>query len=219
MDAVLAQAMGCIPAPLTPLTASPFFPDGLHNSPDLWSSPGAMSQSSYGAMLGSSSSPLPQSASFNSLHQHERMVTSPAVPPSAPCWGRVGGQSSRTHLNPLPPSLQNYQLHSGEVNGGLPSVSGFSSASTPYGVSSHTPPISGTDTMMGTCPPLPEHLTDTQGPSWKTKAPLSGLEVPISAYLHTVDPFCVTGDSSPLPGCLRSPQGAGRGWMWALPSS
>uniref|UniRef100_A0A8V1AHD2 Transcription factor E2-alpha n=1 Tax=Gallus gallus TaxID=9031 RepID=A0A8V1AHD2_CHICK len=98
------------------MAAPPFLPDGLHNSPDLWSSPGAMSQSSYGAMLGSSSSPLPQSASFNSLHQHERM---------------------------------NYQLHSGELNGGLPSVSGFSSASTPYGVSSHTPPISGTDTMMG----------------------------------------------------------------------
>ncbi|XP_014804516.1 PREDICTED: transcription factor E2-alpha isoform X8 [Calidris pugnax] len=93
-----------------------YMADGLHNSPDLWSSPGAMSQSSYGAMLGSSSSPLPQSGGFNSLHQHERM---------------------------------NYQLHSGEVNGGLPSVSGFSSASTPYGVSSHTPPISGTDTMMG----------------------------------------------------------------------
>uniref|UniRef100_A0A8C8B021 Transcription factor E2-alpha n=1 Tax=Otus sunia TaxID=257818 RepID=A0A8C8B021_9STRI len=97
-----------------------YMADGLHNSPDLWSSPGAMSQSSYGAMLGSSSSPLPQSSGFNSLHQHERM---------------------------------NYQLHSGEVNGGLPSVSGFSSASTPYGVSSHTPPISGTDSMMGTCGP------------------------------------------------------------------
>ncbi|XP_064325514.1 transcription factor E2-alpha isoform X4 [Phalacrocorax carbo] len=93
-----------------------YMADGLHNSPDLWSSPGAMSQSSYGAMLGSPSSPLPQSSGFNSLHQHERM---------------------------------NYQLHSGEVNGGLPSVSGFSSASTPYGVSSHTPPISGTDSMMG----------------------------------------------------------------------
>ncbi|XP_030822800.1 transcription factor E2-alpha isoform X8 [Camarhynchus parvulus] len=93
-----------------------YMTDGLHNSADLWSSPGAMSQSSYGAMLGSSSSPLPQSSGFNSLHQHERM---------------------------------NYQLHSGEVNGGLPSVSGFSSAPTAYGVSSHTPPISGTDTIMG----------------------------------------------------------------------
>ncbi|KAM7023754.1 transcription factor E2-alpha isoform 5-T6 [Acridotheres tristis] len=93
-----------------------YMTDGLHNSADLWSSPGAMSQSSYGAMLGSSSSPLPQSSGFNSLHQHERM---------------------------------NYQLHTGEVNGGLPSVSGFSSASTAYGVSSHTPPISGTDSIMG----------------------------------------------------------------------
>ncbi|XP_025890989.1 transcription factor E2-alpha isoform X2 [Nothoprocta perdicaria] len=92
-----------------------YMADGLHSSPDLWSSPGAMSQAGYGAMLGSSSSPLPQPGAFSSLHQHERM---------------------------------NYQLHSGEVNGGLPSVSGFSSASTPYGVSSHTPPISGTDTMM-----------------------------------------------------------------------
>ncbi|XP_074385042.1 transcription factor E2-alpha isoform X11 [Zonotrichia albicollis] len=93
-----------------------YMTDGLHNSADLWSSPGAMSQSSYGAMLGSSSSPLPQSSGFNSLHQHERM---------------------------------NYQLHSGEVNGGLPSVPGFSSAPAAYGVSSHTPPISGTDTIMG----------------------------------------------------------------------
>ncbi|XP_005059950.1 PREDICTED: transcription factor E2-alpha isoform X2 [Ficedula albicollis] len=93
-----------------------YMADGLHNSADLWSSPGAMSQSSYGAMLGSSSSPLPQSSGFNSLHQHERM---------------------------------NYQLHTGEVNGGLPSVSGFSSASAAYGVSSHTPPISGADSIMG----------------------------------------------------------------------
>ncbi|XP_038019626.1 transcription factor E2-alpha isoform X6 [Motacilla alba alba] len=104
-----------------------YMTDGLHNSADLWSSPGAMSQSSYGAMLGSSSSPLPQSSGFNSLHQHERMGPS----------------------HPAPPPCQNYQLHSGEVNGGLPSVSGFSSASTAYGVSSHTPPISGTDTIMG----------------------------------------------------------------------
>ncbi|EMP27558.1 Transcription factor E2-alpha [Chelonia mydas] len=93
-----------------------YMPDGLHNSPDLWSSSGTMSQSSYGAMLGGSSAPLTQSSGFNSLHQHERM---------------------------------NYPMHSGEVNGGLSSVSGFPSASTPYGVPSHTPPISGTDNMMG----------------------------------------------------------------------
>ncbi|KAG8126866.1 hypothetical protein E2320_021955 [Naja naja] len=91
-------------------------PDGLHNSADLWSSSSSMSQSNYGAILGASSSPLPQSSNFSNLHQHERM---------------------------------NYQMHSGEVNGGLPSVPGFSSASTQYGVSSHTPPIGGTENVMG----------------------------------------------------------------------
>lgn len=78
-----------VPAPLS----SGFLADGLHNSPDLWSSPGAMSQSSYGAMLGSSSSPLPQSSGFNSLHQHERMVT---------CARGHGGHSSITFLSPSP---------------------------------------------------------------------------------------------------------------------
>ncbi|KAM6107378.1 LOW QUALITY PROTEIN: transcription factor E2-alpha [Pterocles gutturalis] len=105
---------GYTPEPPSTVYPSLYMADGLHNSPDLWSPGFAMSQSSYGALLGSAPHPLPQSAAFNSLHQHERM---------------------------------NYP-HSGEVNGGLPSVSGFSSASTPYGVSSHTP-ISGTDTMMG----------------------------------------------------------------------
>ncbi|XP_054835123.1 transcription factor E2-alpha isoform X3 [Eublepharis macularius] len=70
-------------------------------------------------------------------------------------YGSILGASS----SPLPQSgnfsglhqheRMNYQMHSGEVNGGLPSVSGFSSASTQYGVSSHTPPISGTESVMG----------------------------------------------------------------------
>ncbi|XP_029469834.1 transcription factor E2-alpha isoform X3 [Rhinatrema bivittatum] len=93
-----------------------YMPDGLHNSADLWSSSGPISQSSYGAILGSTPSTLPQPSSFSSLHPHERM---------------------------------NYPMHSGEVNGGLSSVPGFSSASTPYCVSSHTPPISGAESMIG----------------------------------------------------------------------
>uniref|UniRef100_A0A8D0DKN5 Transcription factor E2-alpha n=1 Tax=Salvator merianae TaxID=96440 RepID=A0A8D0DKN5_SALMN len=93
-----------------------YMPDGLHNSADLWSSTSTISQTNYGAILGASSSPLPQASNFSGLHQHERM---------------------------------NYQMHSGEVNGGLPSVSGFSSATTQYGVSSHTPPIGGTESVMG----------------------------------------------------------------------
>ncbi|XP_028569648.2 transcription factor E2-alpha isoform X2 [Podarcis muralis] len=103
-------------APSTVYPGAFYMPDGLHNSADLWNSSTSISQSNYGAILGASSSPLPQSGNFSSLHQHERM---------------------------------NYPMHSGEVNGGLPSVSGFSSASNQYGVSSHTPPISGTESVMG----------------------------------------------------------------------
>lgn len=44
-----------------------------------------------------------------------------------------------------------YQLHGAEVNGGLPAVSTFSAApAAAYGsVSSHTPPVSGADGLMG----------------------------------------------------------------------
>ncbi|NXT84771.1 TFE2 factor, partial [Zapornia atra] len=48
------SAVGLVLASL-PCSALLFLPDGLHNSPDLWSSPGAMSQSSYvlmGELLG-----------------------------------------------------------------------------------------------------------------------------------------------------------------------
>lgn len=56
-------------------------------------------------------------------------------------------------------------------------MSGFSSASTPYGVSSHTPPISGTDSMMGTYGPRvhggPQHdpacSTAMQRLNWEIK--------------------------------------------------
>lgn len=65
-----------------------------------------MSQSSYGAMLGSSSSPLPQSSGFNSLHQHERMVTCPrgCVTSLSPSPLAVG----LGHLGPAPAA----ELHS-----------------------------------------------------------------------------------------------------------
>ncbi|XP_032481587.1 transcription factor E2-alpha isoform X7 [Phocoena sinus] len=44
-----------------------------------------------------------------------------------------------------------YQLHGAEVNGGLPAVSTFSSAPTGAysSVSSHTPPVSGADSLLG----------------------------------------------------------------------
>lgn len=172
-----------------------------------------MSQSSYGAMLGSSSSPLPQSASFNSLHQHERMVTSPAVSPHSPPLGLGRWLNPRAPLTPPPvPSLQNYQLHSGELNGGLPSVSGFSSASTPYGVSSHTPPISGTDTMMGTCSP---HSTLLPRREQTGKPQYQGWGGVYLRACMLLIPFVSHGGQLHPAGYLE----VGWEWMWALPSS
>ncbi|XP_032567977.1 transcription factor E2-alpha isoform X4 [Chiroxiphia lanceolata] len=150
-----------------------YMADGLHNSPDLWSSPGTMSQSSYGAMLGSSSSPLPQPSGFNSLHQHERM---------------------------------NYQLHSGEVNGGLPSVSGFSSASTPYGVSSHTPPISGTDNMMGNRGTTAGSSGDALG-----KALASIYSPDHSSNNFSSNPSTPVGSPQGLAGTSQWPRASGAG--------
>uniref|UniRef100_G3X8K6 Transcription factor E2-alpha n=1 Tax=Meleagris gallopavo TaxID=9103 RepID=G3X8K6_MELGA len=153
-----------------------YMADGLHNSPDLWSSPGAMSQSSYGAMLGSSSSPLPQSTSFNSLHQHERM---------------------------------NYQLHSGEVNGGLPSVSGFSSASTPYGVSSHTPPISGTDTMMGNRGTTAGSSGDALGKA--LASPPTCCSMPLWPHAVLWCPYAFPGCPCLFPGTSQWSRAGGQG--------
>ncbi|XP_025064097.1 transcription factor E2-alpha isoform X8 [Alligator sinensis] len=150
-----------------------YMPDGLHNSPDLWSSSGTMSQPSYGAMLGSSSSPLPQSGGFSSLHQHERM---------------------------------NYPMHSGEVNGGLPSVSGFSSASTPYGVSSHTPPISGTDSMMGNRGTTAGSSGDALG-----KALASIYSPDHSSNNFSSNPSTPVGSPQGLAGTSQWPRAGGQG--------
>lgn len=59
-----------------------------------------MSQSGYGAMLGSSSSPLPQASGFNSLHQHERMVMCPCMSSRVPV-GRMGARLS-DNVSPHP---------------------------------------------------------------------------------------------------------------------
>lgn len=53
------------------------FTDGHHSS-DPWSSSSGMNQPGYGGMLGSSSH-IPQSSSYCSLHPHERLVRQPCV--------------------------------------------------------------------------------------------------------------------------------------------
>uniref|UniRef100_UPI00398EA96B transcription factor E2-alpha-like isoform X2 n=1 Tax=Pristiophorus japonicus TaxID=55135 RepID=UPI00398EA96B len=99
-----------------------YIQDGIHNGPDVWNSSSGMGQPGYGALMGNSSSHLSQSGGYTNLHPHERL---------------------------------NYPIHSvpsTEVNGSLPSMPGFhcsnNAGSAAYGVSSHTPPISGTETIM-----------------------------------------------------------------------
>ncbi|XP_072100655.1 transcription factor 3a isoform X3 [Mobula birostris] len=99
-----------------------YIQDGIHNSPDVWSSSSGMAQPSYGGLMGNTTTHLSQASGYSNLHPQERL---------------------------------GYPMHtvsSTEVNGSLPSMSGFhcssNSGSATFGVSSHTPPISGTESIM-----------------------------------------------------------------------
>uniref|UniRef100_A0A4W5MG78 Transcription factor E2-alpha n=1 Tax=Hucho hucho TaxID=62062 RepID=A0A4W5MG78_9TELE len=103
-----------------------YMQEGLHPSPDPWSSAGPMGQPGYSAVLGNSPH-LGQPAPFTAINPQDRLKR-----------------------QPLPLSPQNYPLHGSEVNGS------FHPGSTGYGVPNHTPSINGTDSIManrGTAPP------------------------------------------------------------------
>eukprot|EP00069_Balaena_mysticetus_P012458 bmy_07702T0 len=104
--------------------ASTFFmQDGTHNSSDLWSSSNGMSQPGFGGILGTSTSHMSQSSSYGSLHSHDRL----SYPPHS--------------VSPT------------DINTSLPPMSSFHRASTsssPYVAASHTPPINGSDSILGT---------------------------------------------------------------------
>uniref|UniRef100_A0A8I3NMS7 Transcription factor E2-alpha n=1 Tax=Canis lupus familiaris TaxID=9615 RepID=A0A8I3NMS7_CANLF len=119
------------PSAKTPGSAYPtpfYMADGsLHPSAELWSPSG---QAGFGPMLGGGSSPLP-------------------LPPAG--GSSVGSGSSGGFGSLHQHERMGYQLHGAEVNGGLPAVSTFSSgpAAAYASVSSHTPPVSGADGLMG----------------------------------------------------------------------
>ncbi|XP_055514562.1 transcription factor 12-like isoform X1 [Leucoraja erinacea] len=99
-----------------------YIQDGIHNGPDVWNSSSGMGQPGYGGLMGNPAAHLSQAGGYSNLHPQERL---------------------------------GYPIHavpSSEVNGSLPSMSGFhcsnNASSAAFGVSSHTPPISGTDTIM-----------------------------------------------------------------------
>ncbi|KAM6201705.1 transcription factor 12 isoform 1-T1 [Rhynchocyon petersi] len=112
------------PKPPTSMFASTFFmQDGTHNSSDLWSSSNGMSQPGFGGILGTSTSHMSQSSSYSSLHSHERL----SYPPHS--------------VSPT------------DINTSLPPMSSFhrsSTSSSPYVAASHTPPINGSDSILGT---------------------------------------------------------------------
>ncbi|XP_045058245.1 transcription factor E2-alpha isoform X8 [Desmodus rotundus] len=118
------------PSAKTPSSTYPapfYMADGsLHPSAELWSTPG---QAGFGPMLGGGSSPLP-------------------LPPGG---GSSVGSGSGSGFGGLHQhERMGYQLHSVEVNGGLPAVSTFSAPTAAYGsIASHTPPVSGADSLMG----------------------------------------------------------------------
>ncbi|XP_007952758.1 transcription factor E2-alpha [Orycteropus afer afer] len=119
------------PATKTPSSAYPapfYMADGsLHPSAELWAPPG---QAGFGPMLGGGSSPLP-------------LPPGSGASSSGSGGGAFGGLQQHERMG--------YPLHGAEVNGGLPAVSSFSSApgATYSSVTSHTPPVSGADSLLG----------------------------------------------------------------------
>ncbi|KAM8765651.1 transcription factor E2-alpha isoform 6-T6 [Rhynchonycteris naso] len=118
------------PSAKTPSSTYPapfYMADGsLHSSAELWNPQG---QAGFGPMVGGGSSPLP-------------------LPPGGSSSVGSGGSSGFGSLHQH--ERMGYQLHGTEVNGGLPAVSTFSAPTATYGsVASHTPPVSGADSLMG----------------------------------------------------------------------
>ncbi|KAG3280818.1 transcription factor 3, transcript variant X4 [Ictidomys tridecemlineatus] len=173
------------PSAKTPSSAYPapfYVADGsLHPSAELWSTPG---QAGFGSMLGSGSSPLPLTPGSN---------------------GPVGSSTfSSLHQH----ERMGYQLHGAEVNGGLPAVSTFSSApGAPYSsVSSHTPPVSGTEGLLGSRGTTAGSSGDALG-----KALASIYSPDHSSSTFSPSPSTPVGSPQGLPGTSQWPRAGAPG--------
>eukprot|EP00066_Takifugu_rubripes_P025505 XP_011614771.1 PREDICTED: transcription factor E2-alpha-like isoform X1 [Takifugu rubripes] len=112
------------PAPKTGNVYPPpfYMQEGLHPPSHPWGTARSMVQQGYSAMVGNPPH-LSQHGPFTALNPQDRLKP-----------------------QPLPLSPQNYPLQGSEVNGAHPA--GLHSGSNSFGVPSHTPPVSGTDTIM-----------------------------------------------------------------------
>ncbi|CAI9595907.1 unnamed protein product, partial [Staurois parvus] len=159
------------PKPPSSMFASTFFlQDGSHNSSELWNSSNGIGQPGYGGMMGSSSSHMPQSNNYGSLHDRLN------YPP-----------------HPVSPT---------DINASLPPMSSFhrgGTTSSSYVASSHTPPINGTDNLMGT------GSRGNAAGSSQTGDALGKALASIYSPEHTSssfpsNPSTPVGSPSPLPG-------------------
>uniref|UniRef100_A0A4W3KB93 Transcription factor 12 n=1 Tax=Callorhinchus milii TaxID=7868 RepID=A0A4W3KB93_CALMI len=159
------------PKPPGSMFATTFFMQGNHNhnSSDLWSSTNGMNQPGYGGMLGSSSSHVSQSSSYSSLHAHDRL----SFPP--------------------------HSVSPRDINPSLPPMSSFhrGTSSSPYVAASHTPPINGSENLLG-------NRGNTTGVS-QTGDALGKALASIYSPDHTSssfpsNPSTPVGSPSPLPG-------------------
>ncbi|XP_018110958.1 transcription factor 12 isoform X4 [Xenopus laevis] len=157
------------PKPPSSVFASTFFlQDGTHNSSELWNSSNGINQPGYGGMLGSSSSHMSQSSNFGSLHDRLN------YPP-----------------HPVSPT---------DINASLPPMSSFhrgGNSSSTYVTASHTPPINGSDNLLG-------NRGNAAGSS-QTGDALGKALASIYSPDHTSssfpsNPSTPVGSPSPLPG-------------------
>lgn len=169
------------PKPPTSMFASTFFmQDGTHNSSDLWSSSNGMSQPGFGGILGTSTSHMSQSSSYGSLHSHDRL----SYPPHS--------------VSPT------------DINTGLPPMSSFhrgGSSSSPYVAASHTPPVNGSDSILGT--------RGNAAGSSQTGDALGKALASIYSPDHTSssfpsNPSTPVGSPSPLTGTSQWPRPSGQ---------
>ncbi|KAG7526795.1 transcription factor E2-alpha-like isoform X1 [Solea senegalensis] len=147
-----------------------YMQEGLHPPSDPWSS-GPMVQPGFSAMLGNPPH-LSQHGPFTAINPQDRLKR-----------------------HPLPLSPQNYPLHGSEVNGAHPA--GFHSGSSSFGVSSHTPPIAGTDTTMGNRGSAPGSSGDEIGKALASIYPsdLSSNNFPPSPASPSGSPQAVSGSA------------------------
>ncbi|XP_040595539.1 transcription factor 12 [Mesocricetus auratus] len=169
------------PKPPTSMFASTFFmQDGTHSSSDLWSSSNGMNQPGFSGILGTSTSHMSQSSSYGSLHSHDHL----SYPPHS--------------VSPT------------DISTSLPPMSSFhrgSTSSSPYVAASHTPPINGSDSILG--------ARGNAAGSSQTGDALGKALASIYSPDHTSssfpsNPSTPVGSPSPLTGTSQWPRAGGQ---------